>query len=325
MASIRKTQNGLPASRSIEWSDLKYLLAVAETGNITRAAERLRTMQSTVSKRLEELEQRLGAQLVITGQTGTVLTDAGRAVLFHASAIQRSIDSIYQEVGMRDANVAGAVTIACPDALAAYILAPQVAAFQRVFPSLRLELRSWANQPDDNDLSIQFDETKRMTDSAIPLGWLHYVHFASQEYLDLYGGLGSVTDIINHRVLTHTNLRAQEERWRPKIKPLRELVDHSVRTDCSTFLVHSVAHGAGIAAMPTYLAHIDRRLTMLGTEEHARVRFWLVYDQKRGDLPRCAETITWLRAVFDPKKNPWFREEFIPPTEFDDCLPSTDK
>lgn len=305
-----------PASRTIEWSDLKYLLAVSDTGNITRAAEQLRTTQSTVSKRLEELEQRLGTQLVVSGQTGTVLTDAGRAVLVHASAMQRSIDAIYQEVAMRDASVAGDVSIACPDAIAAFILAPRVAAFQRVFPGIRLELRSWASQPVDSDLSIQFDETKRMSDSAIPLGWLHYVHFASQDYLDLYGGLNAVTDIINHRVLTHTNLRAQEERWKPKIKLLRELVDHAVRTDCSTFLVASVAHGAGIAAMPTYLAHLEPRLVTLGTGEHARVRLWLVHDQKRGELPRYRETIAWLRSVFDPRTNPWFREEFINPSEF---------
>lgn len=126
MPSIRKSTPGqLPASQNFEWSDVKYLLAVAETGSLTRAAERLQTTQPTVPKRIEELEHRLGVELVLRGQSGAVLTEAGRATLFHAVAIERSVQAIYQDVAMRDAAATGEVSLRCPDGLAAYILAPQ--------------------------------------------------------------------------------------------------------------------------------------------------------------------------------------------------------
>lgn len=317
MAPIRKPPVGqLPASQNFEWSALKYLLAVAETGNLTRAAERLQTTQPTVSKRIEELEHRLGVELVVRGQTGAVLTEAGRAALVHAVAIERSVQAIYQDVAMRDAEAAGEVSLRCPDGMAAYILAPHVARFQRAFPGIRLTLQSWTGQHAECDLSIQFEESRRINERALPLGWLHYVHFAADDYLELYGGMRSVVDIMRHRVLTHTNLHAQEERWQPKIKSLRDVVDHAVRTDCSTFLINAVTHGAGVASMPTYLANFEPKLRDLDTGEHARVRFWLVFDQQRGELPRMRETIKWLTSVFHPRSNPWFREEFIPPSEF---------
>lgn len=181
-------------------------------------------------------------------------------------------------------------------------------------------LQSWTGQQAECDLSIQFEETRRIDERALPLGWLHYIHFASDQYLELYGGMQSVVDIMQHRVLTHTNLRAQEERWQSKIKSLRDVVDHAVRTDCSTFLINSVAHGAGVASMPTYVAHFEPQLRILETGEHARVRFWLVFDQQRGELPRMRETIKWLTSIFDARQNPWFREEFIHPSEYPDEL-----
>jgi len=42
----------------------------------------------------------------------------------------------------------------------------------------------------------------------------------------------------------------------------------------------------------------------------------LVFDGQRSEIPRYRETIAWLQRVFDPRKNPWFREEFIAPREF---------
>jgi DNA-binding transcriptional LysR family regulator len=322
---MRKDDKPVPASQELDWADLNFFLAVAEEKSLNRAAKRLRTTQPTVSKRLLELERRLGATLAVRSTTGVQLTEEGRFVAAQAAAMARSVQHITKEVAMRDHAPAGEVTISCPDALMSYFIAPAVAALHRVHPSIRLVLKSKpAEHEPASDLTIQFHETKRMEDVAIGLGWVHHIAFASKGYLDLYGGPQDIGEAFQHRMLMHTAYIAQQG-WKPKQQPLQDLLDYAVRTDCGTALVAITASGGGIASLPTYVTRMDARLTPLEVGgELARVRFWLVFDRERGQLPRIRETIEWLRRVFDPTANPWFREEFIVPGEFEDAIAAGD-
>lgn len=320
---MRKVDKPVPASQELDWTDLSFFLAIAEEKSLNQAAKRLRTTQPTVSKRLIELERRLGATLAVRSPGGVQLTEEGRFVAQQALAMSRSVAHIRQEVAMRDHAPAGEVSISCPDALMTYFVAPAVAGLHRVHPSIQLVLKSKpAEHEPPSDIAIQFHETKRMEDVAIGLGWVHHIAFASQGYLDLYGGPQDIGEAFQHRMLMHTAYVAQPG-WKAKQQPLQEILDYSVRTDCGTALVETTASGGGIASMPTYVAGVDDRLVALDVGgELARVRFWLVYDRERGQLPRIRETIEWLRRVFDPAANPWFREEFIRPEEFEDAMTS---
>jgi DNA-binding transcriptional LysR family regulator len=318
---IRNDDKPVPASQELDWDDLNFFLAVAQEKSLNKAAKRLRTTQPTVSKRLAELERRLGATLALRSTGGIQLTEEGRFVAQQAVAMARSVKQIRQEVAMRDHAPAGEVTISCPDALLTYFIAPAVANLHRVHPSIQLVLKSKSGDGEPaSDISIQFHETKCMDDVAIGLGWVHHVAFASRSYLDLYGGPQDIGEAFQHRMLMHTSYIAQAG-WKPKQQPLQEILDYAVRTDCGPALVETTASGGGISSMPTYVARVDERLVPLEVGgELARVRFWLVYDRERGQLPRLRETIEWLRRVFDPAANPWFREEFIQPEEFEDAI-----
>jgi len=307
---------GLPASQEVDWEDLRYFRVIAETLNLTRAADRLHTTQSTVSKYLDRLEQRLGAALATRSQAGIVLTEAGRTLADHVATMDRAASAGTQAVSQRDRAAAGKVSIVCPDAMSTYIFAPALVGFQRAFPSIRIEMRT---RPEPNvtpDLSIQFRETKRMEDVAIPLGWLHYIAFASRGYLDLFNEPEELTDAFQHKVVIHTDHLEQIERWREKVKPLQEMLDPVLTTDSGMFYARAVINGAGVAAMPTYFAHFEPELVPVNTGEYAALRFWLVFDRENGERARVREVIEWIKGLFEPRRNPWFREELIHPSEF---------
>jgi DNA-binding transcriptional LysR family regulator len=314
---IPRNPGGLTAaSRELDWADLHFFLAVSESASLTKAAERLKTTQPTVSKRLDDLERRLGSILVVRTKAGVRLTDSGRFVAGQAAAMARSVEQIAHEVALRDTVPAGEVIIHCPDGLANYFLAPALKQLHHVHPDIQLIVRARLDEATLPDLTVQFHETKKMEDRAISLGWLHYGAFTTQEYLNLYGTPKDVTDALRHRILRHLDYVNQVERWRAKQKPLTELIDYAMRTDCGPFLVNATASGAGISSLPTYVAHVDPRLIMLEHGDLASMRFWLVFNGARGEIPRVRETISWLRGVFDKRDNPWFREEFIHPREF---------
>jgi DNA-binding transcriptional LysR family regulator len=317
--SIRKSGGPpLPPSDPAEpeWSDLRFFLAIAEAGSISKAAQRLGSTQPTLSKRLDDLEVRMGVTLAVRSLNGIALTEEGRVVAEHAAMMGRAVRRMTKSVGMRDKAAAGNVTIVCPDALATYLIAPALAEFQRAWPGITLELRSRTDPDTAPDLSIQFRETKRMDDVAVSLGWQHYAAFASREYLDLYPAPTAMTDAFQHKVLVSLEHVEQSERWHDKARAMQDMLDPAMTSDCGTVMIKAVCAGAGVAALPTYLAHFEPELVLLDTGEYARARFWLVFDHESGESVRVRKTIDWIREIFAPAKNPWFWEEYVEPGEF---------
>lgn len=317
---IRKTPGPPAPAAEPDWSDLRFFLAVAEAGSLTRASQALGATQPTVSKRLDDLESRLGVQLAVRSSNGVTLTDEGRIVADNAAIMNRAVRRLTQSVSMRDRVAAGNVVIVCPDALAAYLLAPALAAFQRAYPAITIELRSRTDPASAPDLTIQFREAKRMDDVAVPLGWQHYAGFASGAYLELYPAPTSITDAFQHKVLVSLEHVEQSERWTDKARGLQDMLDPVATSDSGPFMVRSVCAGAGVAALPTYLAHFEPELVMLDTGHYARARFWLVFNRETGETTRVRKVIDWIKDVFAPAHNPWFWEEFVEPIEFKSAL-----
>lgn len=299
----------------IEWSDLRIFLAIAQTGSLTRAAKALHITQPTVSRRLEALELGLGVQLAYRSDDGVALTAAGKLVADRALTMQRTAAAIETAIAQAESEPAGEVLLSAPGGLAAYWIAPALAELQRSSPKIRVRHTNIAAS--EADVRVSFAEAKKMEDVAVGLGWVHYVAFASAEYLDLYGMPQNLFEGLQHRVLTHGEYQHQTDRWDEDARPVYGALKPSLITDDSAALLNAAASGAGIAIMPSYAAKIEPRLVMLeSVPVLAKVRFWAIFDRERGDVPRVRRVIDWLRRTFEPLRNPWFREEFVPPSQF---------
>ena len=77
---------------------LKYFLTVARMQNITRAAQRLHITQPTLSRQLKQLEDELGAQLLIRGKREVTLTAEGKVLAHKAQDILALITQTTNEI-----------------------------------------------------------------------------------------------------------------------------------------------------------------------------------------------------------------------------------
>lgn len=77
----------------------RTFLVVVAAGSFVEAAQRLHVTQSTVSARIQRLEETLGAELFVRDKTGTTLTAAGRAFQRHATSLTRTVEQARQEIG----------------------------------------------------------------------------------------------------------------------------------------------------------------------------------------------------------------------------------
>jgi molybdenum-dependent DNA-binding transcriptional regulator ModE len=86
---------------------LETLLAIAEEGSFTAAADALNTVQSNVSDQVRQLEQELGVPLLVRGRRGAEPTEFGAVVLDRARRVQRELDSMRADLSMLQGLEAG--------------------------------------------------------------------------------------------------------------------------------------------------------------------------------------------------------------------------
>ncbi|HSZ88565.1 MAG TPA: LysR substrate-binding domain-containing protein [Acetobacteraceae bacterium] len=125
----------------MELRHLRYFIAVAEEGHITRAAERLGMQQPPLSQQIRALEKELGVQLFRRKPRGVELTDAGRALLSDARAILAQIDHAFASTRRTARGEQGRIAVGFTSSAPFHPFVPRVIrAFREAFPLVSLTL-----------------------------------------------------------------------------------------------------------------------------------------------------------------------------------------
>ena len=132
---------------------LRSFLAVADSGSITEAAERLRVTQPALSRRLQQLEDHLGVTLLERGRKGAQLTALGRLVQGEAQGIVARYDQLRETVASHQRLEGGSVRIGGGATAVSYILPEAIAAFQAAHPRVRFQLREAGSREIADDVA----------------------------------------------------------------------------------------------------------------------------------------------------------------------------
>lgn len=122
------------------WDDLRFFLAVAREASLRKAARALGVSRSTVLRRVTAIERRLEVRLFERLPTGYFTTPAGVELLRSALRMEREAAAADDRVAGRDTRLAGTIRVTLPGLLATHLSMPDLAAFDRAHPGVRLEL-----------------------------------------------------------------------------------------------------------------------------------------------------------------------------------------
>jgi DNA-binding transcriptional LysR family regulator len=123
-----------------DWNDLRHLIPVARHGSTLAAGKALAVNQSTVHRRLTELERRVGLTLVRRHPTGYRLTELGETLLPAVNAVEDAVVSLERQAQSLKDNLTGVIRLTCPEPTVSRIVSTGLLkSFHVRYPNLSVE------------------------------------------------------------------------------------------------------------------------------------------------------------------------------------------
>jgi hypothetical protein len=119
----------------------------------------------------------------------------------------------------------------------------------------------------------------------------------------------------NHRVVIQDAEQTKGKEMYEKYGRREQLGFVAMRNNVSTAHLWSIAKGAGIGWLPTYVPALGDPLIPLDLGVKFELDIWLAYHPDAKKIPRVRQLIEWTVQSFDGRKYPWFRDEFIHPND----------
>jgi len=125
---------------------VRLFIETAETGSVTRAAERIALAPAAASRRLKELEQQFGVPLFQRLPHGMALTDAGRALLAHARSMAHAVARMQDDAQAFRQGDMGVVRIAACTSAVLQFLPQDIQRCQALHPGIKIDLQELNSQ-----------------------------------------------------------------------------------------------------------------------------------------------------------------------------------
>lgn len=131
---------GAHQENSMEIHQLRYFVAVADEGNFSRAAAKVRVAQPSLSQQIRKLEAEIGKPLFDRLPRSVVLTEAGRCFIDYARQILISIEDARRCVNELEGEISGKLAVGAIPTIAPYVLPRLVRKFHEHYPEVTLEV-----------------------------------------------------------------------------------------------------------------------------------------------------------------------------------------
>jgi DNA-binding transcriptional LysR family regulator len=303
-----------------DWDAARIFLEVVRSGSFRSAAERLDLSINAVRRRIDDFERQTGATLFTRDVHGARLTDEGAMVVSAVERMEAAAFDLMRASGSVTSTLSGEVRVAVTEGLGTFWVAPRLVEFQRSYPNILVDLHCAMRSADvsrhEADVAIHLSQPPSLDAKLVRLGRMHLMFFASEAYISAHGAPKTFADLTRHRmVLQSADQTATKELFESFFPGFSQRDLLAMRTNVSSANYWAVANGAGVGVFPTY-AHALGGLVPLEIEFRRPFDIWLSYHPSSGRIPRVRRTIDWLVEAFNPAKFPWFKDDFVHPSEF---------
>ncbi len=268
---------------------------------MSAAARQLGVEHTTVSRRIQALEQSLGAPLFIRADRVYALTEAGEKLLPVAMTMERTYAGI-QGCGIASPfGTNGLVRIGCTEGYGSTILPRHLARFQHERPDVSIDLlvlpRAIQLPRNEADLVITIDRPTRGPYTVAKLSDYILNLYASADYLEKHSDIRHVDDLAGHNLINYVDYFSVAKDL-PLFRNRGVAVARGLHSTSLIAQREAVIAGAGIAILPRYMVREQPMLRAILADEVTLSRtYWLVTQNSAKDLPRMRLLSEFLRKA----------------------------
>ena len=199
-------------------ADLEFFVLIAREGSLSAAARALDLTPPAATKRLAQLESRLGVRLVNRTTRSISLTSEGETFLTHATRILDEIAEMEEAVTSARATPRGLLRVNATLGFGRTTIAPLVSEFAKKYPDVEVQVEV-TDKPIDLvesgfDLAIRFGALPDKRLNARRLMSNRRFLCASPKYLERHGEPATLTDLAHHRCIVHRQNDDASGVWR---------------------------------------------------------------------------------------------------------------
>ena len=289
--------------------DMAMFVRIVDAGSITKAADQLDIAKSAVSRRLKDLETRLGTQLMNRTTRQSHLTEAGVHYYQRANSILGEVDALNETTSGVKMQLEGTLKMTAPLSFGLLHLNEVINDYANQHPDLSFELKFSDRHIDlveeGYELAIRISELQDSSYQAKSLTTIRTVICASPEYLRRMGTPNNLAELQGHDFL-HYGLSAQNH---------IELIDSQGQTQTFSipknpkmkanngdFLLDMAVRGHGIIFAPTFIAYQalarGELIPILKDYKLPVFNAYAVYPQNRFLSQRCRLLINFIAERF---------------------------
>jgi len=239
-------------------NEIAIFVKVVDAGSFTGAAKNLGLPKSTVSRKITQLEERLGARLLQRTTRTLSLTDTGSAYYDQCSRIIGDVEEANIAVTEMQSKPKGLLRITAPMLFGSWVLSDLVSDFLQANPDIQIDMALTDQSLDliQESIDVAF-RVGVLADSSLiarPLGEVKVVICASPEYIAKNGAPSHPSDLKQHSVVNW----AQSDNWQFD-SPEQLNIDLKPRVHVNdTQSLHKLAlNGLGIARLPAFICAND--------------------------------------------------------------------
>ena len=289
---------------------LEAFVRVAECGSFSKAADRLHSSKSVVSRQVSALETELGARLLHRTTRALTLTEAGRSYFERAARILADLAEASASVGQLQAAPRGRLRVSAPMSFGYLHLAPALPDFLDRYPDVELELvmndRSVDLVDEGFDMAVRIGTLEDSSLVARKLAPMRRTVFASPAYLQARGTPASPDDLKAHECLCYSNLGPSQE-WRfvrPDGRPWPVEVHGRLHANNGDALRAAALRGFGLAVLPSFFVGRDLQsgalVSVLEEFMPQDSALYAVYPHARHLSPKVRAFVDFLAERFGP-------------------------
>ncbi|NNE64755.1 MAG: LysR family transcriptional regulator [Gammaproteobacteria bacterium] len=248
-----------------KFEELEAFVEVVDRHSFSDAAEKLGVSKSILSRRVSDLEKRLGVQLMRRTTRRQSLTDAGRHFYERAIHLLSDLKDAEQMVSDAQAMLSGKIKLAAPLGIGIGQLSEPIAEFMQIHTdvevSVELDDRNVDLVGEGFDLAVRVGQLQDSNLIARKLAEVNFATCASSDYLAIHGEPKHPSELSEHQVMHYSNVQVGDQWFYFQSgKRITPRMNYRLSANNGEFLARTASCGLGICALPLFYLqeYIDR-------------------------------------------------------------------